>query len=83
MNVNVRFFALYRERIGKDTAGFEIAEGSNVVNLVDVVMRDHPDLCPNPSELVVAVNQEYVSHNHQLKEGDEVAFIPPVSGGAQ
>ncbi len=82
VNVRTRFFALYRERIGRDTAEFEVGGGSTVGDLIEVVMREHPGLCPNPSALVAAVNQEYVDHDHPLAEGDEVAFIPPVSGGA-
>lgn len=82
MNVRARFFALYRERIGRDTADYEVGGGSTVGDLIEVVMREHPGLCPNPSALVAAVNQEYVGHDHPLAEGDEVAFIPPVSGGA-
>ena len=45
------------------------------------VMKLHPDFSPDPPRIVVAVGREYVNHRHPLKDGDEAAFIPPVSGG--
>ena len=51
--------------------------------LVAVVTGQYPNLSPNPPSMVVAVNRVYVNHSHPLKDGDEVAFIPPVSGGSR
>ena len=51
-------------------------------DVVAEMVRRFPRLTSNPSTLVVAVNQEYRDHDHPLEEGDEVALIPPVSGGA-
>jgi molybdopterin converting factor subunit 1 len=50
--------------------------------LVGEVARRHPDLTDEPDALVVAVNDEYQDHLFVLSDGDEVALIPPVSGGA-
>ena len=50
--------------------------------LVGEVARRHPDLTDEPVALVVAVNDEYQDHLFVLSDGDEVALIPPVSGGA-
>ena len=82
VNVQGRFFALYRERVGSAVIGFELDDGSTVGDLVDAVMRRNPDFSPDPSKIVVAVNREYVNHSEPLHDGDEAAFIPPVSGGA-
>ena len=41
-----------------------------------------PGLASDPAAVVVAVNREYRGHDHRLSDGDEAAFIPPVSGGA-
>ena len=83
MNVRTEVLrALPRAHRQGATAEFEVGDGSTVSDLIEVVMREHPGLCPNPSALVAAVNQEYADHDHPLAEGDEVAFIPPVSGGA-
>ena len=81
MQVQVRFFALYRERVGASQKAFAVAEGATVGELVAEVVREHPNLCPNPAIVVVAVNREYAGHEQRLKAGDEAAFIPPVSGG--
>ena len=81
MQVEVRFFALYRERIGASQKAFAVDDGATVGELVAAVVREHPNLCPDPANVVVAVNREYADHEQRLKAGDEAAFIPPVSGG--
>ena len=55
--------------------------GSSVGDLVAEIVRKYPLLTRDPGRLVVAVNYEYVDHSYTLVEGDEVALIPPVSGG--
>ena len=60
----------------------ELPEGATVGHLAGEMLRLHPTMCSRPSSLVVAVNQEYQDHDHPLHDGDEVALIPPVSGGA-
>ena len=45
------------------------------------VVDRYPGIVGGPSALVIAVNQEYQSHDYALADGDEVALIPPVSGG--
>jgi len=49
--------------------------------LAEEVRRLFPTITQDPSRLVVAVNEEYRGHEHTLNDGDEVALIPPVSGG--
>ena len=72
----------YRERVGANTASFELPEAASVAELVAAVLKKWPNFAPDGSKVVVAVNREYVDHKHKLKHGDEAAFIPPVSGGA-
>ncbi|MCH2308576.1 MAG: MoaD/ThiS family protein [SAR202 cluster bacterium] len=55
--------------------------GATVKDLIDEVSKIHPKLTKDFSSLVVAVNWEYSDFNLVLKENDEVALIPPVSGG--
>ena len=50
--------------------------------MADEVLRRYPAITSNVRSLVVAVNQEYRDHDYVLSSGDEVALIPPVSGGA-
>ncbi len=82
MQVNVRLFAVYRERAGRNELRVELPAGATVADLVRLVDESHPGLCFSPNAMVVAVNQEYAQRTHRLQPGDEVALIPPVSGGA-
>jgi molybdopterin synthase catalytic subunit len=75
MRVSVRLFAGVRER-----AGVGRLELDDVARVDDVWAR--LDLGDEPPGLVYAVNREYVDRGHELRDGDEVALIPPVSGGA-
>ncbi|MBM3924742.1 MAG: molybdopterin converting factor subunit 1 [SAR202 cluster bacterium] len=81
LSINVRFFALYRERAGGPTHTFRLPPGSTVADLVSAVRRRFPELAPPGVDIVVAVNQEFADKEEVLKQGDEVALIPPVSGG--
>jgi molybdopterin synthase catalytic subunit len=75
MNVRVRLFAGLRER-----AGWAEREVDGVARVGDV--WGALDLGEEPSGLLYAVNREYAARDQALAEGDEVALIPPVSGGA-
>ena len=83
MRVSLRLFASYRERVGASELAVDLPAGSTVGDLADEVLRQHPGLTPNAATLVVAVNQEYQDQRHPLNDGDEVALIPPVSGGSR
>jgi MoaE-MoaD fusion protein len=77
MVVHVRLFAALRERAGRDAIDLELPDGalvSDALAAVDDLARDLP--------LVLAVNREYASRSDALSPGDELALIPPVSGGA-
>ena len=75
MKITVRLFAGLRER-----AGWSRREVDGITRVDDVwpVLG----LGPEPDGLLYAVNKEYVRREHELQEGDEVALIPPVSGGS-
>ena len=75
MNVRVRLFAGLRER-----AGWSEREVDGVARVGDV--WDALRLGEEPGGLLYAVNKEYASRDHELADGDEIALIPPVSGGA-
>jgi MoaE-MoaD fusion protein len=82
MLVNVRLFAMLRERAGTDAVEVELPEGATVRQAVDAVAREHglTDLVAR-MPVVMAVNREYASAESVLDESDELALIPPVSGG--
>lgn len=81
MKVRVKLFAMLRERAGAADALHEVPEGTTVQGLWDVLRREHPGLAGVELRLLYAVNSEYVRLEQPLADGDEVAFIPPVSGG--
>jgi molybdopterin synthase catalytic subunit len=77
MNVEVRLFAGLRELAGMRSRSVELPDGASAGD-VFAALR----LGPEPAGLLVAVNHAYVERDQALAEGDEVALIPPVSGGA-
>ncbi len=80
MRVTARFFALYRERAGTAEADIDLPEGATAEELLARLRIIYPAL-PSSNSVLIAVNSEYVEPAAPLREGDEVAFIPPVSGG--
>jgi molybdopterin converting factor subunit 1 len=81
MKVRVKFFAVLRERTGAAEIAKEIAEGSTVADLWRALQREYPKLDVPGIRLLYAVNQNYVGRDHELRDNDEVVFVPPVSGG--
>lgn len=81
MQVHVRFFASVREKLRRSEATCMLSAGASVRDLLDQLCRDYPPLAPVRASLSVAVNREYVDPQHPLSDRDEVALIPPVSGG--
>jgi MoaE-MoaD fusion protein len=83
MFVHVRLFAMLRERAGREAVEVELPEGATVQDAVEAVGRQHgltDTIARMP--VVMAVNREYASGDTALSEADELALIPPVSGGA-
>ncbi|MFH1485603.1 MAG: molybdopterin converting factor subunit 1, partial [Chloroflexota bacterium] len=81
MRTRVRLFAMYRELLGRDHLELEMEDGATVSGLLAKMKREYPVLGGLSDSLMLAVNAEYVGPDFELKDGDEVAFIPPVSGG--
>jgi len=82
MKVRVRLFAAYREVVGRGEVNLEVEGPLSPLDLWRRLGEEHPPLLEFSHSLLVAVNGEYASLDRPLKEGDEVAFIPPVSGGS-
>ena len=80
MRVAVRFFAMYRERAGVAHTEVELPDGASAAELLAHLRSEFPSL-PSAAPVLIAVNSEYASEEAVLRDGDEVAFIPPVSGG--
>jgi MoaE-MoaD fusion protein len=79
--VLVRLFASYREAAGVGHIELELPAGATARDAIRTVLADHP-LIAEGRQLVIARNQEYVDADAALTDGDELALIPPVSGGA-
>jgi molybdopterin synthase sulfur carrier subunit len=81
MKIKALFFAACRDIVGNRELDLDVGEGSQVEDLKNVLLVKYPDLATINNVLSIAVNAEYVDGNAILNPGDEVAFIPPVSGG--
>jgi molybdopterin synthase catalytic subunit/molybdopterin converting factor small subunit len=82
MKVDVTLFAGLHDLVGERRISLELAEGSTVDQLRDKLGETYPVVVPYLATLVCAVDDEYVPVEHTLSDGDNVALIPPVSGGS-
>ncbi len=81
MNIRLRFFAIIRDRIGGSESSLELAAGSTVADAAAHLAVSHPEIADFLPRIAFAVNREYVPSTTVLHDGDELALIPPVSGG--
>jgi molybdopterin converting factor subunit 1 len=79
--VRARLFARLRELAGMETETVTLPSGSTVADVYELLRRSHPAL-PERAGVRPALNQEFGEWDAEVADGDEVAFIPPVSGGA-
>jgi len=82
MQVTVKLFGSIREAAGAKELAVVVPEGSTTTDLRLLLARDHPAFEEMADRLRVSVNYEIVRGDQALAEGDEVAFLPPVSGGS-
>lgn len=77
MTINVKFFASLRENLGLDHVS---VDASNLATVADV-WAAATDGQPLPEQALCAVNQDHTELSAAVKDGDEIAFFPPVTGG--
>ncbi len=77
MSINIRYFASLREKMGKAEDNIDAGLARTVADVWGVVAND----TGMPSNTLCSINMEYVGPEHAVKDGDEVAFFPPVTGG--
>jgi molybdenum cofactor cytidylyltransferase len=82
VRLQVRFFALARERAGCPTLEVELTGSARVADLRAEIARRLPGLAPLMKNVMIAVDEEYANDDEQISPGARVAVIPPVSGGA-
>ena len=81
MKVKLKLFSVAKDLAGFDEQEIEIPQGSVVEYVLQRLLQSNPRFIDWKQSLRYAVNLEYVSNTFPLHEGDEVAVIPPVSGG--
>jgi molybdopterin converting factor subunit 1 len=81
MRVKLLYFASFRDAAGRQEEERELSEGARVRELWTDLGREIPVFGRFPTMPPAAVNREYVAADTVLREGDEVAFLPPVAGG--
>jgi molybdopterin converting factor subunit 1 len=81
LRVRVRLFAALREVVGQEEVELELAPGTTVSGLWEKLVARNERLGAYGKSINFAVNHDFVSREKELAQGDEVAFLPPVSGG--
>jgi len=81
IRVKVLFFGRLREAAGAAEESLEIAPGARIEELFGTLVARQPELARYRSSLVASRNQEFAAWDTPLHSGDEIAFLPPVSGG--
>ena len=80
LRIRVFFFALYGELTGRDEEEYVLKSGSKVGDLINLVVEKHESM-KGAKGMLIAINNSFVKFDTSLKDGDEVALLPPVSGG--
>jgi molybdopterin converting factor subunit 1 len=81
MRVTVRLFARLRDIAGAAELPRDVAPGATIGAVWQDLAGEFPDLAPYERSISSAVNADYARMDRELSDGDEVAFLPPVSGG--
>lgn len=81
LRIKVKFFAQVRQLVGTETLEVEVPADTTVASLCDQLAQQKPALHSRLASLLIALNGEFARLGVSLKEGDEVALLPPFSGG--
>ncbi|NWF68900.1 MAG: molybdopterin converting factor subunit 1 [Chloroflexi bacterium] len=81
MNVTILFFATLKDLAGQSRLVLTLPDSATVADVKRALIAQHPQLSPNLDSAIAAINREYAFPVDAVKEGDEIAFFPPVSGG--
>lgn len=82
MRVEVLYFAVVRERLKRDSESLELGDGARLGDAWRELEARHPELAALRPAIKVAVNEEFAAAERVLADGDVIALIPPVAGGA-
>jgi sulfur-carrier protein len=81
MKIRLLFFAVLRDITGRSEDILELPAGARAIDVWQRLRDEHPALRDYIQPPMIAVNETYVSADEPLRDGDELAFIPPVAGG--
>lgn len=81
MRVRLLYFAVLRDIVGANEAELEVPEGTRAADVWQKLRSEHDELAGYVQPPMTAVNESYASPDAVLRDGDELAFIPPVAGG--
>ena len=81
MQITVRLFAILKDRAGVAALELSVSDGATIADAEASLIALHPNLRDPLARSAFAVNREYALRTASLKPGDELAIIPPVSGG--
>jgi len=82
MRVRVLFFGMLKDIVGRSSEESDVPAGASLGTVFDDYARRYPPLREVARSIVIARNQEFADPSTTVQEGDEVAFLPPVSGGS-
>lgn len=81
MKMHVQFYAQLRDLIGIRELDVDLAEGATVRELLDQIYTNQPALRSHDKSILIGAGVEFVDRNYKLKQGEEIAIMPPVQGG--
>ena len=81
MKVKILLFASFREAAGISHGTLEVEQGATLGEVWERLIAAHPRLAPHGGTAAYAINGVYARAGERVRDGDEVAFLPPVSGG--
>ncbi|OGS56405.1 MAG: hypothetical protein A3K60_08265 [Euryarchaeota archaeon RBG_19FT_COMBO_56_21] len=81
MRIKVKLYAAVRDIVGVKEETLEFGDGTTVSALLEDYIRRFPQIGRYRDHLILSVNKEYGAPARVLRDGDEVSFLPPVSGG--
>ena len=81
MRVTVRLFARLRDIAGAAELARDVAPDATIADVWRQLTGEFPELSKYERSISTAVNADYTRMNHSVSDGDEIAFLPPVSGG--
>jgi len=81
MKIKILYFSSLKDKLKKNSEEIQFEQNINVQDLINFLKEKYPEISQSFENIMIAVNEEYVDNKTELKDGDIVALIPPVSGG--